>query len=130
MGNQYTTIVLVSCLFDVVSADRYEALEDAEPYDYGSSSTSTSSRSFYKTSGFIISWLLAIFVLRALVLVAGKMIVWLSEIFVKLKEHVFPADVPGRRKVKRRRASVNSYVSLGSVSSQGFVAFVLTLKDF
>lgn len=114
------SLALASLFIDAVLADRYAALEDDEDADdYGSiSTTSTSSRSLYKSLGFIISWLVAILVLRALVLLAGKIIVCLGEIFHKLMEDWFPnrGTDSGRRKVKRgRRASVSSYISLGSV---------------
>lgn len=116
MSFRYRCIALASCLFDAVSADRYEVLEDVESFEsLSSNSNGISSRSLYKSAGFVLSWLVAILILRIMVLVTGKMIACCGDFVYKWRERFFPPEIPGRRKVKRRSASDSSYMSLGSV---------------
>lgn len=109
--------VVVACLLELVHADRF-AVDDYGPaYEYEStSSTSPTSRSLQKSLGFIVSWLLAILVLRLLVILAGKVMVWCSELFDKWKGYMATVtSKPGSRKVKRRGSNASLF-SLGSVS--------------
>ena len=102
-------IILIGLSVDFIRADRYAALEDALTDDYDTS-TSTSSRSLYRLLGYIITWLFAIFVLRILVLLAGKIVACLSHSFTKLYGYMFPDNISNRS--GRRGSSIKS---LGSV---------------
>jgi hypothetical protein len=117
MKRPFSYLVAATCLFDVVHADRYATDDDGPAYEYEStSSTSPASRSLQKSLGFILSWLLAIMVLRLLVILAGKLMVCCSEFFVKWKGYMSTiSSKPGRRKVKRRGSNASLF-SLGSVS--------------
>lgn len=117
-------IILIGLSVDFIRADRYEALEDALTDDYDTS-TSTSSRSLYRLLGYIISWLFAIFVLRILVLLAGKIVACLSHSFTKLYGYMFPDNISNRS--GRRGSSIKS---LGSVRdhSSSFTSLGLRLE--
>ena len=116
-------VILAGLSVDFIRADRYAALEDALTDDYDTS-TSTSSRSLYRLVGYIISWLFAIFVLRILVLLAGKLVACLSHSFSKLHGYIFPDNIS-----YRSGRGGSSIKSLGSVrdhcSSFSYLSFRL-----
>ncbi|KAL7477322.1 hypothetical protein ACHAW6_003131 [Cyclotella cf. meneghiniana] len=112
---------VLSVLLCRASADRYEAIEDAAPVDFEdfSSTSTTSSRSLYKSVTFILSWLTAIFVLRITVVIVGNIVNCLSGFFCKIKANIYSnGDRTPPRRAKRRynSGSNSSYGSLGSLS--------------
>lgn len=113
MRNNTSLVILISLFIDVIRADRYAALEDALPHDYDTPN-STSSRSLYRILGYIMSWLFAIFVLRILVLLAGKLVTCLRHLFSKLNDYLYPDNITNSS--GRRGSFPKSLGSLGSLS--------------
>jgi hypothetical protein len=118
MSNRSHLALAICVSMPKVFADRFAALEDTAPFDdYESISTSnTASKSIVKSLSFVISWIVAILVLRVTVLLVGKAYTWLTIRYVNMRDDLL-ADhgMDERSRVKRLYKDSRSVGSIGSV---------------
>lgn len=111
-------LVVATCPFDLVHADRSVAGEDEVSKYESTSSTSTSSKSLQISLSFMITWLEVVLLLGLLVFLVEKMILYCHGVLLK------------RSSYKLVRRSSNASFSLGSVSylCSGLNVFMLSMS--
>ena len=117
MSNRSHLALAICVSMPKVFADRFAALEDTAPFDdYEISTSNTASKSIVKSLSFVISWIVAILVLRVTVLLVGKAYTWLTIRYVNMRDDLL-ADhgMDARSRVKRLYNDSRSVGSIGSV---------------